>query len=324
MKQTSLAMAADQGAGSERYRKPTRREAFLAQMDRLVPWAELGALIEPHYPKAGNGRPPIGLQRMLRIHLLQHWFNLADEAMEEALYDSAALRAFVGIDLGREPVPDATSLLRFRHLLEKNRLGEAIFAEVGALLQSKGLKLSGGSIVDATLIAAPSSTKNAEQRRDPEMKQTKKGNQWHFGMKVHVGADAKTGVVHAAVVTAANVHDKHAVPDLLHGEETRVYGDRGYQGCTDLIKQAAPNAKDFTNRRVRQPWGEDEVARAKNRTKNRTRARVEHVFHVLKRLFGFSKVRYRGLAKNANRVFTALALVNLIMVQRRLPALVRP
>jgi IS5 family transposase len=324
MKQTTLAMAADQGAGFERYRKPTRREAFLAQMDTLVPWAELGALIEPHYPKAGNGRPPIGLQRMLRIHLLQHWFNLADEAMEEALYDSAALRAFVGIDLGREPVPDATSLLRFRDLLEKHRLGEAIFAEVGRLLQAKGLKLSGGTIVDATLIAAPSSTKNAEQRRDPEMKQTRKGKQWHFGMKVHVGADAKTGVVHAAVVTAANVHDKHPVPDLLHGQETRVYGDRGYQGCTDLIKEAAPNAKDFTNRRVRQPWGEDEVARAKNRTKNRTRARVEHVFHVLKRQFGFVKVRYRGLAKNANRVFTALALVNLVMTQRRMPALVRP
>ena len=324
MRQTTLAMAADQGAGFERYRKPTRREAFLAQMEALVPWSELGALIEPHYPKAGNGRPPIGLQRMLRIHLLQHWFNLADEAMEEALYDSAALRAFVGIDLGREPVPDATSLLRFRHLLEKHRLGEAIFAEVGQLLQAKGLKLSGGTIVDATLIAAPSSTKNAEQRRDPEMKQTKKGNQWHFGMKVHVGADARTGVVHAAVVTAANVHDKHAVPDLLHGEETRVYGDRGYQGCTDLIKNAAPNAKDFTNRRVRQPWGEDEVARSKNRTKNRTRARVEHVFHVLKRQFGFAKVRYRGLMKNANRVFTALALVNLVLAQRRVPALVRP
>jgi IS5 family transposase len=317
-------MAADQGAGFERYRKPTQREAFLAQMDTLVPWAELGALIEPHYPKAGNGRPPIGLQRMLRIHLLQHWFNLADEAMEEALYDSASLRAFVGIDLGREPVPDATSLLRFRHLLEKHRLGEALFAEVGRLLQAKGLKLSGGTIVDATLIAAPSSTKNAEQRRDPEMKQTKKGKQWHFGMKVHVGADAKTGVVHAAVVTAANVHDKHAVPDLLHGQETRVYGDRGYQGCTELIKEAAPQAKDFTNRRVRQPWGEDEVARAKNRTKNRTRARVEHVFHVLKRQFGFAKVRYRGLMKNANRVFTALALVNLVLAQRRMPALVRP
>jgi IS5 family transposase len=324
MKQTTLAMAADQGAGFERYRKPTRREAFLARMETLVPWAELGALIEPHYPKAGNGRPPIGLQRMLRIHLLQHWFNLADEAMEEALYDSASLRAFVGIDLGREPVPDATSLLRFRHLLEKHRLGEAIFAEVGRLLQDKGLKLSGGTIVDATLIAAPSSTKNAEQQRDPEMKQTRKGNQWHFGMKLHVGADARSGAVHAAVVTAANVHDKHAVPDLLHGDETRVYGDRGYQGCTDLIKKAAPKAKDFTNRRVRQPWGEDEVARLKNRTKNRTRARVEHVFHVLKRLFGFAKVRYRGLAKNANRVFTALALVNLVMVQRRMPALLRP
>ena len=324
MKQTTLAMAADQGAGFERYRKTTRREVFLAQMQTLVPWAELGALIEPHYPKAGNGRPPIGLQRMLRIHLLQHWFNLADEAMEEALYDSASLRAFVGIDLGREPVPDATSLLRFRHLLEQHRLGEALFAEVGRLLQDKGLKLSGGTIVDATLIAAPSSTKNAERARDAEMKQTKKGQQWHFGMKVHVGADAKTGVVHAAVVTAANVHDKHAVPDLLHGEETRVYGDRGYQGCTGLIKQAAPKAKDFTNRRVRQPWGEDEVARAKNRTKNRTRARVEHVFHVLKRLFGFAKVRYRGLEKNANRVFTALALVNLVMARRRMPGLVRP
>jgi IS5 family transposase len=324
MKQTTLAMAADQGAGFERHRKRTRREAFLAQMDTLVPWAELGALIEPHYPKAGNGRPPIGLQRMLRIHLLQHWFNLADQAMEEALYDSASLRAFVGIDLGREPVPDATSLLRFRHLLEQHRLGEAIFAEVGRLLQAEGLKLSGGTIVDATLIAAPSSTKNAERARDPEMKQTRKGQQWHFGMKVHVGADAKTGVVHAAVVTSANVHDKHAVPDLLHGEETRVYGDRGYQGCTGLIKQAAPKAKDFTNRRVRQPWGEDEVARAKNRTKNRTRARVEHVFHVLKRLFGFAKVRYRGLEKNANRVFTALALVNLVMAQRRMPGLVRP
>jgi IS5 family transposase len=323
MKQSTLAMAADQGAGFERYRKRTRREAFLAQMQTLVPWAELGALIEPHYPKAGNGRPPIGLQRMLRIHLLQHWFNLADEAMEEALYDSAALRAFVGIDLGREPVPDATSLLRFRHLLEKHRLGEAIFAEVGKVLQARGLKLSGGTIVDATLIAAPSSTKNAECSRDPEMKQTKKGNQWHFGMKVHVGADAKTGVVHAAVVTAANVHDKHAVPDLLHGAETRLYGDRGYQGCTDLIKEAAPNARDFTNRRVRQPWGEDEVARARNRTKNRIRARVEHVFHVLKRLFGFAKVRYRGLMKNANRVFTALALANLILAQRRMPALLR-
>jgi transposase, IS5 family len=324
MKQSTLATAADQAAGFERYRKPTRREAFLAQMETLVPWSELGALIEPHYPKAGNGRPPIGLQRMLRIHLLQHWFNLADEAMEEALYDSAALRRFVGIDLGREPVPDATSLLRFRHLLEKHHLGEAIFAEVGRLLQARGLKLSGGTIVDATLIAAPSSTKNADQARDPEMKQTKKGNQWHFGMKVHVGVDSRSGMVHSAVVTAANVHDKHALPELLHGAEKRVYGDRGYQGCTDLIKATAPHARDFTNRRVRKRDGIDEQERAKNRTKSRTRAHVEHVFHVLKRLWGFTKVRYRGLTKNANRSFTALALVNLVMAARRMPGLVRP
>jgi len=324
MKQMTLAAAADSTAGFERFRKPTRRDAFLAEMQALVPWAELVALIEPHYPKPGNGRPPIGLERMLRIHLLQHWFNLADAACEEALYDSAALRAFAGIDLGREPVPDATTILKFRHLLECHDLGRALFAEVGRLLQQRGLKLSAGTIVDATIIAAPSSTKNAAQQRDPEMKQTRKGNQWHFGMKVHVGTDSKTGLVHSAVVTSANVHDKHPLPDLLHGAEKRVYGDRGYQGCGEIIKAAAPEARDFTNRRVRQPWGEDEAERLRNRTKSRTRARVEHAFLVLKRLWGFAKVRYRGLAKNANRTFTALAMVNLYMVARRMPALVRP
>ena len=324
MKQMTLAAAADSAAGFEQYRKPTRRDAFLAEMHQLVPWARLCALIEPHYPKPGNGRPPIGLERMLRIHLLQHWFNLADAACEEALYDSAALRAFAGIDLGREPVPDATTLLKFRHLLERHELGAAIFAEVGRILQDKGLKLSAGTIVDATLIAAPISTKNQERQRDPEMRQTKKGNQWHFGMKLHIGADAKTGLVHSAVVTSANVHDKHPLPDLLHGAEKRVYGDRGYQGCTALIKAAAPEAKDFTNRRVRKPDGEDEAERLRNRTKSRTRARVEHPFLVLKRLWGFAKVRYRGLAKNANRAFTALAMVNLYMAARRVPAVVRP
>jgi IS5 family transposase len=293
-------------------------------MQTLVPWAELVALIEPHYPKPGNGRPPIGLERMLRIHLLQHWFNLADAACEEALYDSAALRGFAGIDLGREPVPDATTILKFRHLLERHDLGRAIFAEVGRILQQRGLKLSAGTIVDATIIAAQSSTKNASQQRDPEMKQTRKGNQWHFGMKVHVGADSKTGLVHSAVVTSANVHDKHPLADLLRGDEKRVYGDRGYQGCGQIIKAAAPEARDFTNRRVRQPWGEDEAERLRNRTKSKTRARVEHAFLVLKRLWGFAKVRYRGLAKNANRTFTALAMVNLYMGARRVPALVRP
>jgi transposase, IS5 family len=324
MKQMTLAAAADSTSGFERYRKPTRRDSFLAEMQTLVPWAQLVALIEPHYPKPGNGRPPIGLERMLRIHLLQHWFNLADAACEEALYDSAALRAFAGIDLGRETVPDATTILKFRHLLERHGLGQAIFAEVGRILQQRGLKLSAGTIVDATIIAAPSSTKNAEQQRDPEMKQTRKGNQWHFGMKVHIGVDSRTGLVHSAVVTSANVHDKHPLPDLLHGAEKRVYGDRGYQGCGEIIKAAAPEARDFTNRRVRQPWGEDEAERLRNRTKSRTRARVEHAFLVLKRLWGFDKVRYRGLAKNATRTFTALAMVNLFMAARRVPALLRP
>jgi IS5 family transposase len=324
MKQMTLAAAADLTAGFERFRKPTRRDAFLVEMQTLVPRAELVALIEPHYPKPGNGRPPIGLERMLRIHLLQHWFNLADAACEEALYDSAALRGFAGIDLGREPVPDATTILKFRHLLERHELGRAIFAEVGRILQQRGLKLSAGTIVNATIIAAPSSTKNAGQQRDPEMKQTRKGNQWHFGMKVHVGADSKTGLVHSAVVTSANVHDKHPLADLLRGDEKRVYGDRGYQGCGEIIKAAAPEARDFTNRRVRQPWGEDEAERLRNRTKSRTRARVEHPFLVLKRVWGFAKVRYRGLAKNANRTFTALAMVNLYIAARRVPALVRP
>jgi IS5 family transposase len=320
MKQMTLAAAADATAGFERHRKPTRRDAFLAQMQQLVPWSRLAALIEPHYPKAGNGRPPIGLERMLRIHLLQHWFNLADQACEEALYDSSALRAFAGIDLGREPVPDSTTLCKFRHLLEQHELGAAVFAEVGRVLQERGLKLSAGTIVDATIIAAPSSTKNQEHQRDPEMRQTKKGNQWHFGMKLHIGADSKSGLVHSAVVTSANVHDKHPLPDLLHGGEKRVYGDRGYQGCTNIIKAAAPQARDFTNRRVRKPDGE----RLRNRTKSRTRARVEHPFLVLKRLWGFAKVRYRGLAKNANRAFMALAMVNLYMAARRVPAVVRP
>ena len=324
MKQMTLAAEADRGAGFERYRKATRRDAFLAQMQTLVPWSSLCGLIEPHYPKRGRGRPPIGVERMLRIHLLQHWFNLADQACEEALYDSAALRAFVGIDLGREPVPDATTLLKFRHLLERHRLGEAIFAEVGRILQERGLRLSAGTIVDATIIAAPSSTKNAEQQRDPEMRQTRKGNQWHFGMKVHVGADSRTGLVHRVVVTSANVHDKHPLPALLHGAEKRVYGDRGYQGCRAIIRASAPAARDFTNRRVRLPGGIDEAERARNRTKSRIRARVEHSFLILKRLWGFAKVRYRGLAKNANRTFTALAMVNLFMAARRTPGLVRP
>jgi IS5 family transposase len=203
MKQQTLAMAADQGF--EQYRKPTRRDQFLETMNRLVPWEALCTVVEPHYPKWGNGRPPIGLERMLRIHFLQHWFNLADLACEEALYDSASLRRFAGIDLGREAVPDATSMLRFRHLLEQHQLGERLFAEAGRMLQEHGMTLKTGNIVDATIIAAPSSTKNADKQRDPEMHQTRKGKQWYFGMKLHIGVDSQSGLAHSAVVAPAKV-----------------------------------------------------------------------------------------------------------------------
>ena len=324
MKQKTLAMAADQGEGFEHYRKPTKRDAFLATMEQIVPWQALCEVIEPHYPKVGNGRPPIGLERMLRMYFVQHWFNLADEACEEALLDSTALRRFVGIDLGRERVPDGTTLLRFRRLLEKHQLGQALFAKVGEVLQAQGLKVGVGTIVDAAIIGAPSSTKNADKQRDPEMRQTRKGQQWYFGMKMHIGVDSQSGLVHSAVVTAANVHDKHPLPDLLHGNEQRVYGDSAYASQKALIHTKATKAKDFTNQRTRRNGIVDEVVKSKNRNKSRIRARVEHVFGVIKRLWGFGKVRYRGLTKNATRAFTALALANIYLSRSRLMAQVRP
>ena len=320
MKQQTLAMAQDQDAEFELYRRPTKRDVFLATMQEIVPWSQLCAVIEPHYPKAGNGRPPIGLERMLRMYFVQQWFNLADEACEEALLDSSAFRRFVGVDLGRERVPDGTTLLKFRRLLETHKLGEALFAKVGEVLQAQGLRVGVGTIVDATIIGAPSSTKNAEKQRDPEMRSTRKGQQWHFGMKLHIGVDSRSGLAHSAVVTAANVHDKHALPDLLHGNEQRMYGDSAYASQKDLIKSKAPKAKDFTNQRVRKGGEMDEAKCAKNRKKSKIRARVEHVFAVLKRLWGFSKVRYRGLAKNATRAFVGLGLVNIYLVRKRLMA----
>ena len=315
-------MAADQPF--ENYRKPTRRDEFLKTMEAIVPWVALCEVIEPFYPKAGNGRPPIGLERMLRIHFIQHWFNLADLACEEALYDSASLRRFVGIDLGREPVPDATTLLKFRKLLNDNKLGEALFAKVGQELQELGFKVNTGTIVDATIISAPSSTKNSGKARDPEMHQTRKGQQWYFGMKLHIGVDSQSGLAHSAVVTAANVHDKHPLPDLLHGNEQRVYGDSAYASQKELIHSKAAKAKDFTNQRSRRNGVINEETRSKNRNKSRIRARVEHVFGVVKRLWGFGKVRYRGLKKNATRAFTALALANIYLSRERLMAQVRP
>jgi IS5 family transposase len=240
------------------------------------------------------------------------------------LYDSASLRRFAGIDLGREAVPASTRLLRFRHLLEQHKLGERLFAEAGRVLQDSGMTLKTGTIVDATIIAAPSSTKHADKERDPEMHQTRKGKQWHFGMKLHIGVDSQTGLAHSAVVTAANVHDKHPLPALLHGRERRVYGDSADASQQELIESKAPQAKDFTNQRTRKSGEIDEVARGKNRNKSKIRARVEHVFAVVKRLWGFAKVRYRGLAKNACRAFTALALANIYLSRHRLMAQVRP
>jgi transposase, IS5 family len=314
MKQRTLAMM----TGFERYTKKTKRALFLEEMEQVVPWRALGGLIEPHYPKAGNGRPPVGVERMLRIYFLQQWFNLSDPAVEEALYDSAALRQFVGIDLGQEPVPDETTVCKFRHLLEEHKLGGEMLEAVNLHLQEKGVRITTGTIVDATIIHAPSSTKNREEKRDPEMHQTKKGKQWYFGMKAHVGVDSKTKIIHSAAVTAANVADATVLPELLHGEETRVWGDQAYRGQSEIIHASASRAQDCTHRRYRYKTHVDEEERAKNRNKSRVRSKVEHVFQILKLKFGFVKVRYRGLKKNANRLFAACALVNLFLVRKKL------
>jgi len=304
--------------GFERYGKRTKRALFLEEMEQVVPWAKLCGLIEPHYPTGSNGRPPVGLERMLRIYFLQQWFNLSDPAVEEALYDSAVMRGFVGIDLGREPVPDETTVCKFRHLLEEHRLGGQMLEAVNLHLQSRGVRITTGTIVDATIIHAPSSTKNREQQRDPEMHQTRKGQQWYFGMKAHVGVDSKTKLIHTALVTPAHVADATVLPELLHGEERRVWGDQAYRGQSDVIRECAPQAQDCTHRRYRFKYYIDDVEREKNRVKSMVRSKVEHVFGVMKLKFGFVKVRYRGLAKNANRLFATCALVNLYMVRKQL------
>jgi len=307
-------------SGFEKFSKTTRRAQFLAEMDRVMPWRELCALIEPVYPKGttGAGRPPVPLERMLRIHCLQHWFNLSDPAVEEALYDSAAMRAFAGIDLGSEPAPDETTVCKFRHLLERNQLGTRIFQEMGRYLQSQGLRISSGTIVDATIISAPSSTKNSEGKRDPEMHQTRKGKDWYFGMKAHVGVDRKTKLIHSVAATPANVSDGSMIESLLHGGETHVWGDAAYVGQGERIRAKAPQAKDFTQRRGRGYKYLSPYDRWINRARSRVRARVEHSIGVIKRVFGFAKVRYRGIAKNANRLFVTCALANLFIARHHL------
>jgi len=294
--------------------KVTRRERFLAEMDAVIPWERLIARIEPHYPKAGAGRQPLGIEKMLRIYFLQQWFNLSDPAAEDAIYDSESMRRFAGVDLGEDVVPDETTILRFRHLLEKHKLTEGIFAEVRALLEERRLLLHSGTIVDATIIAAPSSTKNASETRDPEMKQGRKGKNWYFGMKLHIGTDRR-GIVHTVRATNAGAADIKQLPELLHGQEREVFGDQAYWKEADRDAFEARGIRYRVNRRAKAKQRLSERWRKINRARSRTRARGEHPFRVIKQLWGFAKVRYRGLAKNLARAQTIFALANLYQVR---------
>ncbi len=312
MKQTTFASLA-----FDAKKKLTRRERFLREMDQVVPWARLLKLIAPHYPKAGNGRAPMPLETMLRIYFLQQWFNLSDPAAEDSLYDIESMRRFCGIELSDNAVPDETTILNFRRLLEQHQLTEAIFQAVNRLLVDKRLLLKSGTLVDATIISAPSSTKNEDRSRDPEMTQTRKGNQWYFGMKVHVGTDRK-GIVHTVTTTTAKEADITQLPNLLHGQEKVVHGDRGYFSAeaNRYLKKRGMRSRLQKRASAEHPLSRTEKAR--NQRWSSARAFVEHPFHVIKRLWGFAKVRYRGLAKNTARVFALMALANLYRVRHRL------
>ena len=307
-------------------RKVTRREKFLASMDEVVPWDDLLAAIKPAYPDGKRGRPPIGLERMLRLYFLQQWYGLADEALEDAVYDSQAMRSFLAINLSTDPVPDATTLLKFRRLLESNDLCAAIFETINAHLAKRGLLMREGTLVDATIINAPSSTKNREKKRDPGMHQTKKGNQWYFGMKAHIGVDRRSGLVHTVISTAANVSDISQAAGLLHGSETQVHADAGYVGVEkrDEIKATDPEGKlDWQIARRRQPirkmedGPEKDALLANEKAKASVRAFVEHPFHILKNLFRHRKTRYRGLAKNHHQLQVLFGLGNLVVAARQ-------
>jgi IS5 family transposase len=308
-------------------KKITRREKFLARMEAVVPWAKLLAVIEPFYPKGERGRPPVGLERMLRVYFLQQWYGLADEALEDALYDSQALRGFARIDLAADGVPDATTLLKFRRLLETHDLCKGLFTSINADLTARGLLLREGTLVDATLIAAPPSTKNKEKKRDPQMHQTRKGNQWYFGMKAHIGADRDSKLVHTVVVTAANVADITKTAQLLHGQEKQVHADAGYTGVEKRAEIVALNrpvdwqiARKRGQIKAMAEGAEKETLKAAEKTKAAVRAFVEHPFHLLKNIFRHRKVRYRGLAKNGHQLYTLFGLANVVIGARQATA----
>jgi IS5 family transposase len=314
-----------QGSFSElgfvRSQRPTRREVFLQRMDAVVPWARFEELVAPHYPVAGKGRRPYPLAAMLRIHLMQQWFGLSDPAMEEALWETPLLRHFARIGHGFETVPDATTICKFRHLLERHEIGKALFDAMAELLTERGLLLRTGTIVDATLIAAPPSTKNAARARDPEMRQTKKGNQWHFGMKAHIGVDAESGLAHSADMSAANVHDSQVAEALLHGDEAVVLGDAAYASSERALDNPQREADEPVwatpfKRGKNSPLSDEQ--RRINRLISGIRAKVEHVFRVVKRQFGYTRTRYRGLYKNSQQIFTLLALGNIYLARDKL------
>jgi len=305
------------GLAWERKGKVTRREQFLGEMNAVVPWTRLLALIEPHYAKAGRGRQPIGLETMLRIYFVQQWFDLSDPAAEDSIYDSESIRRFVGVELAEDRMPDETTILRFRHLLERHDLTEAIFGEIRSLLEEKRLLLKSGTIVDATIIHAPSSTKNRSGKRDPEIKQTRKGKQWYFGMKVHTGTD-KRGLTHSLTVTNAAQADIKQMPELLQGKEREVYGDQAYWKEADRRSFKERGVRYKVNRRPTAKNPLTDQWKRFNRSRSKVRARGEHGYRVVKRQWGFDKVRYRGLAKNRARAYTMFALANLYMVRRKL------
>jgi transposase, IS5 family len=315
MKQISFAMTGYFDKG-----KKTKREQFLAEMDQVLPWTRLLALIEPHYPKGSpaGGRPPLPLERMFRIYCLQQWYNLSDPGAEEALYDSITMRQFAGVSTDADVIPDETSILNFRRLLEKHQLTERLLADINTLLCERGLLVGKGTIVDATIIDAPSSTKNAKNQRDPQMHQTRKGKQWYFGMKVHTGVDTESGLVHTVVSTAANVADINVLGELLHGNEESLHGDSAYHS-KELKAQAEASGLAFNvNQRGTKSKPLTKAQRARNRRLSRVRATVEHPFLVVKRLWGHAKVRYRGIKKNLAQMYTLFALANVFRVRRQL------
>lgn len=315
MEQQSLTMTGYFDKG-----KKTKRERFLAEMERVMPWARLCALIEAHYPKGSpaGGRPPLPLDRMLRIYCLQQWYNLSDPGAEEALYDSITMRQFAGVSTDADVIPDETSILNFRRLLERRKLAEQVFAEINAHLSERGLFVGKGTIVDASIINAPSSTKNAKKKRDPQMHQTRKGKQWYFGMKVHIGTDAESGLVHTVRATSANVADVNVLGELLHGGEESLHGDSAYHSKALKAHAEASGIEFNVNQRGTRSRPLTKAQRARNRRLSRVRATVEHPFLVVKRLWGHAKVRYRGIAKNLAQMYTLFALANLYRVRYRL------